>query len=232
MVTIEELKNENKDLFRVKNLLKIGFDNLVDTTWFCGLADNVMAIDIDESSCKMLREGTKDINNLIIKQMDASNMEFDDKTFDIIVMVSTMHEIDYDKQMKALSEMMRCLKDDGKIVFIEDDSDSSCNEIFRVFDPTEDHGKRIEITKGNVKKFADVNNCKITELPKSLTKYSYSSIEDLDYRILKCWDDIKVPKDDIEKQEMIDEIHKILVKHDTLNDLCRINYTWFWIMEK
>jgi len=232
MITIEELKEENKSLFNVKDLLKIGFDNIVDTTWFCDLAENVVAIDIDEANCKMLADGTKNVKNLDIKTMDASKMSFDDKTFDVIAMVSTMHEIDYEKQMEALSEVLRCLKDDGKIIFIEDDSDSSCNEIFKVFDPTEDHGKRIEITKENVSKFAESNNCKITKLQKSLTKYSYSSIEELDDRILKCWDDIKKPKDDTERQEMITQIHKVLEDHDTLKDLCRINYTWFWIMEK
>lgn len=52
--------------------------------------------------------------------MNATNLNFPNNNFDYIVVLGVLHHLDDDKTLKVLNEMIRVIKDDGKIIIMED----------------------------------------------------------------------------------------------------------------
>lgn len=82
-------------------------------------AQKVIGIDLSEESLKIARERaekTKLADQARFIKMDCENLEFPDNSFDIILDGGTFSSLDLDK---ALSELARALKPDGKLIGIE-----------------------------------------------------------------------------------------------------------------
>ena len=80
----------------------------------------VTAIDISPESIKHLISIAKEENldhRLDARVMDAHNLEFEDKTFDIIFGNGILHHLPY--LDRAIKELKRVLKDDGSAIFME-----------------------------------------------------------------------------------------------------------------
>jgi len=65
---------------------------------------------------KIRRRG---IQNISIRQMDATKMTFQDGEFDIAMISFGLHELDYDLMMDILKEMCRVLKESGKLYIVD-----------------------------------------------------------------------------------------------------------------
>jgi len=52
--------------------------------------------------------------------MNATKLDFPNNFFDYIVVLGVLHHLDEDNSLKVLNEMIRVLKDDGKIIIMED----------------------------------------------------------------------------------------------------------------
>ena len=180
---------------------------------------------------KYFRE--KNIDGIELIQMNACDLKFDKNTFDVVVTAS-FHEMDPSIQYKILEEADRVLKDKKRIIFMEPHEESVTNELFKVFDPNEDHALRIKNTKDCILKFADNYGYEVNKLVKSLSFNQFESKEQLLDEMLNWWSDIKIPKDDIERRAMKDEISQILLKQ-TPDDFNKnqVNETiWCWVLEK
>ena len=78
---------------------------------------NVFGID---SSPAMLPVAKNKLNNQAELLLgNASDMEYSNKTFDIVIAMLTLHEMPNNTRSKVLSEMIRVLKKDGRILIID-----------------------------------------------------------------------------------------------------------------
>jgi ubiquinone/menaquinone biosynthesis C-methylase UbiE len=65
---------------------------------------------------KIEKRNIKNINTII---MDATNMNFQDSYFDVILISLVLHEVDENTRNKIMKEGQRVLKDTGKIIIVE-----------------------------------------------------------------------------------------------------------------
>ena len=141
--------------------------------------------------------------------MDASDLKFNDKFFDV-VFSSSFHEINHEKQTDVLNEATRVLKDDGLLIFIDPTEKSVTNDLFRVFDPNEDHAKRIKKSTSIMKNYMQQNGHKIVQYKTGQIDMVFNDITELNNTMLDWWSDILIPKDDAERQILVNRIHKTL----------------------
>ena len=82
---------------------------------------NIIGIDLSEQMLKIAQNKiTKDnINNVELIKMDATNMTFDNKTFDYIIISLLLHELKEEISNKILNQCLKILKNNGKIYVIE-----------------------------------------------------------------------------------------------------------------
>ena len=81
----------------------------------------IIGIDLSEQMLKIAQNKiTKDnINNVELIKMDATNMTFDNKTFDYIIISLLLHELKEEISNKILNQCLKILKNNGKIYVIE-----------------------------------------------------------------------------------------------------------------
>ena len=121
-----------------------------------------------------------------------------------------------------------------KIIFMEPHEESVTNELFKVFDPNEDHAQRILNTKECIRSFAIKYGYSINELVKSTSLNQFDSREQLLNEMLNWWSDIKIPKDKNEEKEMKSKIQNILQRcaEEDFNNNQVNEIIWCWILEK
>lgn len=83
-------------------------------------AKSVVAIDLSEKMLAVAERKSKS-NNVSFRQMDASKMEFDDDTFDIVTISLGLHDMPLEVRTKVLEESKRVLKPDGRLYILEHD---------------------------------------------------------------------------------------------------------------
>ncbi len=79
-----------------------------------------ISLDIDKESVKFATMNLKYLNlkdNVQIIMMDAVNTSFPDKYFNSIITSDSLHHLD--KPQSVFNEMLRLIKDDGKIIIAE-----------------------------------------------------------------------------------------------------------------
>ena len=196
---------------------------------------NLTSIDISNQALVLAEKyfKEKNIEGIKLIQMNACDLKFNKNVFDVVVTAS-FHEMDPSIQYKILEEANRVLKEHKRIIFIEPHEDSVTNELFRVFDPNENHAQRIKNTKECIVKFAKDYGYKINKLSKSISLNQFDSREQLLSEMLNWWSDIKVPQNEEEKLEMMKSIERILqnltpqdLEQNQVNEII-----WCWILEK
>lgn len=235
----EMLEQKLSKYMEVDNLLELGCFNGSElgcyTEMLSKYAKQVTAIDIFSKNVESAKEvyNSKHIDNINVIQMNASNLKFDDNSFDCVV-CSTFHEMDPSIQMKILEESNRVLKYPKRIIFMEPNEESVTNELFKVFDPNEDHAQRITNTKEKIIKFAENYGYSIEKLSDTIAINQFDSREELLNEMLNWWADIHIPGSEEEKKKMIDEIENILIKnspeHYKENQVNE--FIWNWVLEK
>jgi ubiquinone/menaquinone biosynthesis C-methylase UbiE len=98
----------------------------------CGA--NVVGIDISEVAIKLSKERAKKegLKDILFLAMDAEAMQFEDSSFDIICGTGILHHLNIDR---ALRELARVLKPEGKAIFIEPMGYNPLINLFRKFTP-------------------------------------------------------------------------------------------------
>ena len=82
--------------------------------------DDCTIIGVDLSSGQIAQAQKKDIYpNLKFIVMDANNLQFNNESFDKIIISAALHEMDKKQRLNVLSEVHRVLKKDGQFLIFE-----------------------------------------------------------------------------------------------------------------
>lgn len=224
MKPLQEIWSYLEKYLRVENALEQGFSNGKYTEILAKYAKKVIAIDVSEDFLHIAKENLKKYSNIDLMLMDAENMQFSNKQFDILLNTS-FHEfdlsgetysIDLDLKERILKEMIRV---SDTILFIEPTENAVTNELFKVFNPNENHSDRIKQSNTLIENFMQKNGYELLEKGLTFNEDVFSTQEELEEEMLNWWADIKIPKNQEEKLEMIKNIDMILEKANMLKDL-------------
>jgi demethylmenaquinone methyltransferase/2-methoxy-6-polyprenyl-1,4-benzoquinol methylase len=83
-------------------------------------AEKVVGIDLSDKMLAVAKKKSKK-GNITFQQMDASQMAFDDDTFDIVTISLGLHDMPLEIRGAVLKESKRVLKSDGKLFILEYD---------------------------------------------------------------------------------------------------------------
>ncbi len=225
MKTFNEMWEELSPYLSVEKGLDEGYADGKYTRFFAKYCKHVDGIDISEDFYKQAKENLKDLDNVHLKMMDAIKTSFDDKSYDVILCTS-FHEFDLSGKEKfsmdlnlktnILKEMMR-LSD--TLVFAEISPTNISGELYKVFNPTEDHSFRTEVSNLLIDKvLRDAGYQRIIE-DYAVDEISYPSKEAFLDDMIDWWNEVKIPKDEEEKKQMQTEIASILETEKMLTDL-------------
>jgi len=106
-----------------KNLLEVCAGTCANSIMIAKFNKDLKITATDRSS-KMLDVARRiilkeNISNIDLKVMDATNLELEDKSFDVAVISLALHELEEITQRAILLEIRRVLKDNGKVFVIE-----------------------------------------------------------------------------------------------------------------
>jgi phosphatidylethanolamine/phosphatidyl-N-methylethanolamine N-methyltransferase len=115
----------------------------------------VTGIDISPGMLKeaMKRVKKQNLKNIELKVMDATNLGFPDKNFDYVVAAFVISVCQHPEKM--LDEMLRVLKDDGKIILVNHFASDNriINSIERILNPlTKKIGWRMDLSLNDLLK--------------------------------------------------------------------------------
>lgn len=224
MKTLQELWEYLREYLTVDNALEQGFSNGKYTKELAKYAKHVVGIDVSQDFYDIANENLKDFDNIELKIMDATNMDFEDKSFDLILNTSfhefdlsgDVYSLDLDLKRKILTEMIRV---SNTIIFVEPTESAVTNELFKVFNPVENHADRIEKSNKLIEEFMQENGYELIKKGLVYDRTDFNTLEELEQEMLNWWSDIKIPTNEEEKSSMIKEIDTILEKAKMLKDL-------------
>lgn len=108
----------------------------------------ITGIDISEGMLKKAKKRAErlKLNNVELKIMDATNLDFPDKSFDYVIAAFVISVCQHPEKM--VDEMLRVLKDDGRIVIVNHFASENkfINSIEKLLDPlTKNIGWRMDL---------------------------------------------------------------------------------------
>ena len=97
-------------------------------------SSKIVGIDISEVAIKLATTKAKEDNleNIIFLNQDAEAMTFEDSSYDVIIGTGILHHLNLNK---AMTEITRVLKPDGKAIFIEPLGHNPLINLFRALTP-------------------------------------------------------------------------------------------------
>ncbi|HBA37352.1 MAG TPA: hypothetical protein DCY94_01385 [Firmicutes bacterium] len=224
MKSLQEIWKELEEYLRVENALEQGFSNGKYTEVLARYAKNVTAIDVSEDFLNVAKENLKNVKNVNLMLMDAENMQFEDDSFDVLLNTSfhefdlsgDIYKLDLDLKKRILKEMIRVSK---IIIFIEPTPSAVTNELFKVFNPNENHSDRIQKSNDLIAEFMKENGYALVKEGLTYNEDVFKNQPELEEEMLNWWSDIKVPTSKQERSSMIEKIDKILDDAGMLKDL-------------
>lgn len=224
MINFEEMWKKIEKYLKVENALEQGFSNGKYTRILAKYAKHVVGIDLSEDFYNIAKENLKDLGNIDLKIMDATKMSFDDKSFDVLLNTSfhefdlsgEVYSLDLDLKKRILEEMIRVT---DCIIFIEPTEKAVTNELFKVFNPNENHSDRIEKSNKLINSVLTDNGYTLVESGLTFNRDDFETKEELEQEMLNWWSDIKIPSTEEEKNRMISQIDNILENADMLQEL-------------
>lgn len=85
---------------------------------FAKQGNKVIGMDLSEEMIKVAEKKNK-FSNLKFEVGDATNLSFENKSFDVVTASFGLHEMPTDIMLKVLGELMRVLKDRGQFIIID-----------------------------------------------------------------------------------------------------------------
>ncbi len=217
--------------FEVDNLLEIGVGFSDCPKEIVNNSKHIERITIDKDILEKAKEQFQH-PNVNYQLMGAEKLDYEDESFDCIFAKDAYHEIDASIREQSLNEMYRVLRTGGTIVFIDAKESAVTNELFKVFDPQEDHAKRIKNSFEVLKKFIKDKKMDILMQGNSAIVEKFKSLDEYNETMLEWWSDVKIPKNEKEKDEMIKAIDDILTKAGMLDNLELSEDSRFIVMKK
>ncbi len=95
------------------------------------VAKSVTGIDISKEAVRLASDRARSAGwaeSTSFQVMDAEAMRFEDRSFDLVISSGVLHHMDLDK---ALAEIARVLKNDGKAIMLEALSDNPIFQLYR-----------------------------------------------------------------------------------------------------
>ena len=114
-----------------KTLLEVGCGDGRLTALLTAKAQEITAIDPDESRIEVARTNIPGVNFLV---GSGENLDFADNGFDIVLFSYSLHHQDC---VNALAEAQRVVRQDGQILIIEPTHDGEFTELVSIFEPQE-----------------------------------------------------------------------------------------------
>lgn len=226
-ITFDEMWKKLSKYLSVDRALEQGFSNGKYTAVLAKYAKNVVGIDVDENFLEMAENNLKNYKNIKLYLMDAKKMEFPDKYFGVLLNTS-FHEFDLshgtfsmnlDLKREILEEMIRV---SNTIIFVEPTEDAVTNELFKVFDSSEQHSVRIRESNKLISDVMSENEYKLVETGLTYNQDIFSNRQELEDEMLAWWADIHIPLTEEERQSMINKIDDILDEAGMLDNNCVI----------
>lgn len=124
----------------------------------------IVGIDLSKEMLALAKEkiekrGIINIKTLI---MDATNMNFDDNYFDVVLISLVLHEVDDTIRYKIMKEAKRVLKNKGKIIIIEWDKPNKLIQklLFSIIELLEPKGFK-EFLQSNIEEYIEKFSLKV-----------------------------------------------------------------------
>lgn len=224
MKSFNEMWEDLEKYLKVDKALEQGFSNGKYTEILAKYAKNVTAIDVSEDFYNIAKENLKNYHNITLMLMDAENMQFSDKSFDVLLNTSfhefdlsnDQYSVDLKLKKRILLEMIRV---SDTIIFVEPTENAVTNDLFKVFNPNENHSDRIMKSNNLIEQVMEENNYELLEKGLTFNRDEFSTKIELEEEMLSWWSDIKIPSNASEKDMMVKQIDDILEKAGMLNDL-------------
>lgn len=225
MKNFNEMWEELKPYLSCEKGLDEGYADGKYTRFFAKYCKHVDGIDISLDFYKQAVENLKDVPNVNLQIMDAANTTFEDKSYGVVLCTS-FHEFDLSGKEKftmnlklktdILKEMMR-LSD--TLVFAEISPTNISGELYKVFNPIEDHSFRTEVSNLLIDKVLRDNGYTRLIEDYAVDEIKYGSKEEFLEDMLSWWAEVKIPSNDEEKEKMKKQIAEILETKNMLTDL-------------
>ena len=119
-----------KNISKNAKVLEVGCGNGRNIESIISITKNIVGIDIDPEAIKITKERFKNIPDIKIEENNVFNLSFANKIFDVVFTFITLVNWGENK-IKALKEMKRVLKDDGKMIISVYSEDATENRILQ-----------------------------------------------------------------------------------------------------
>jgi ubiquinone/menaquinone biosynthesis C-methylase UbiE len=165
-----------------KEILEIGCGGGRQASYLSKNSKKYFAIDLNE---KLINENiSKFINsNIIFEQGDASCLKFEDSSFDIVFMMLCFHEINNALREKAINEIHRVLRSNGKAIII-DPKYPSC-KFQSLFDFNYktfinfDHPAQVKESNNLIKRYIDNGKFNLENITNYEVDYTFENYDEL-----------------------------------------------------
>ena len=174
-----------KNIKRGERVLDIGCGEGRNILSIIDITDNVVGVDIDEKAVEDTKNNLKSHPKVNVLLGSAISLPFDDKDFDVVVFSMTLVNLDSEKD-RALSEMKRVVKDEGKII-VSVYSEKALKERWGMYKQTEIpiksevNGKFIFDIEGFVSEQFSISDIEKMIEPIGLSIDNYEEVESLAY---------------------------------------------------
>ena len=221
--------------FCVDNVLEVGMGVQNCEEAITKNAKNIERITISKEILQAVKKEYSH-SNINYKLMNVEKLDYPDRFFDVVFSTG-YHEFSFgqhgfDVHKKALGEMYRVLSNNGVFVFVEPKESSVTNELFKVFNANENHANRIKKSFSILSEFIKDNDMKIELNGETKVSCEFDSEKQYIDTMLDWWNDVKIPKDDKEKDIMSSKIRDILSDAGMLKGLRIFEDTQFLVIRK
>jgi len=225
MKSFEQMWDDLSKYLTCERGLDEGFADGKYTRYFAKYCKHIEGIDISEEFMNKAKETLKDCDSVNLQIMDARKTSFPDKYFDVILNTS-FHEfdlsneifsMDFELKTEMLLEMIR-LSD--TICFAEIAPENISGELYKVFNPVEEHSLRTLKSNELIHKVLTDSGYELELEDYAVDEIHFDSSEDFLEEMISWWSNVRLPKDEEDKNKMKEEIVRILETENMLTDLC------------
>ena len=140
--------------------------------------------------------------------------------------------MNYQKKLSTEEILKEMIRVSDRIIFVEPTENAVTNELFTVFDESENHSDRISKSNHLIEQFMARNGYELVHSGKTYNENCFETLEELDEEMLAWWADIKIPSSEEEKQSMIKKINDILTRAGMLEKLHVIEDIGYRVYER